>query len=60
MRRTHKFGIERFPGQEGIMDAKDLREKADGLADIAAQVDCWLSDVPNRCPTGLRPRTEQI
>lgn len=28
------------------MDAKDLREKADGLADIAAQVDCWLSDVP--------------
>ena len=29
------------------MDAKDLREKADGLADIAAQVDCWLSDVPD-------------
>lgn len=28
------------------MDAKDLRIKADGLADIAVQVDCWLSDVP--------------
>lgn len=34
------------PDKKGIMDAKDLRKKADGLADIAAQVDCWLSDVP--------------
>lgn len=29
------------------MDAKDLRKKADGLADIAVQMDRWLSDVPD-------------
>lgn len=29
------------------MDAKDLRKKADGLADIAVQLDQWLSDVPD-------------
>lgn len=28
------------------MDAEDLRKKADGLADIAVQMDDWLSDVP--------------
>lgn len=32
--------------KKDVMDVTDLRKKADGLADIAAQVDCWLSDVP--------------
>ena len=36
-----------FPRKKGIMDAKDLRKKADGLADIAVQMDRWLSDVPD-------------
>ena len=47
MHGTHGFGVERFPHRKGIMDAKDLRKKADGLADIAVQMDQWLSDVPD-------------
>lgn len=47
MRGTHGFGIERFPYKKDVMDAKDVRKKAECLADIAVQMDRWLSDVPD-------------
>ena len=46
MRGTHGFGVERFPAQEGRHGCEGFEKKADGLADIAVQMDRWLSDVP--------------